>query len=278
MAWPVIAAAAGAATGGISTLLSGNKQSSAYKKQKDFAWKKYLINKEFADIQFGIQKGEALAGLSTQKRRLGEDVNAGVENYNLGLLGQAYGIQDGQIGLASQTGAYDAARGASGTRGNDADGLVKAYARTQFDRNLELQDTQNRQQLQGMMTQAGRGVQDIANERSSWGPDGYRTQLYTAEDERNRKLALLGQAELEYAASQSKPGIFDYLTGGIMGSSTGLNLYSGIANASQYAGSSSGSWMGTVNNYGTDWPAFNGFGGNAGGITFKPLQPGSTMK
>jgi hypothetical protein len=235
MAWPIIAAVAGAAIGGLSSLMSGSKQAAAYAEQKRIAWEQYLANKEFADTQWGVNKGEALKSLGIQQGRLNEDVNAGVENFNLGLLGQAYGMQDARIGLASQMGAYDAAQGASGARGNEANGLVKAYAQNSFDRSAALQGEQNDQGLAGMMTQAARGSQDISRERDSWGAGGYRTQLYEAEDERNRKLAELGQQQLQYQADASAPGVFDFLTGGIMGANTGLNFASNVQEAQRYS-------------------------------------------
>jgi hypothetical protein len=89
-----------------------------------------------------------------------------------------------------------------------------------------------------MVTQANRGNTDIKREQDSWGETGYRTQLYNAEDERNRKLAQLQQDEYSYAASASQPGVFDFLTGGLMGASTGLNLAGNVQNAMQFSGQS----------------------------------------
>jgi hypothetical protein len=235
MAWPIIAAVAGAAIGGFSSLISRSKQAQSLQQQKENAWQKYLINKEFGDFQFNTQKGEVFTSLGIQQQRLGEDLNAGVGNFNLGLLGQAYGIQDAQMSLAAQLGAYDVSQGASGTRGNEANGLVKAYAQTSFDRNLDLQRQQTGQQLEGMITGANRTSQDLVREQESWGEGGYRTQLYAAEDERNRKLALLGQSEYDSAISAARPGVFDFLTGGLMGASSGLQLGSSIQNAQTYS-------------------------------------------
>ncbi|MDR1588291.1 MAG: hypothetical protein LBS57_12610, partial [Treponema sp.] len=196
----------------------------------------------YGDTQFGINKSESLKSLGIQQQRLGEDLNAGMDSFNLGLLGQAYGVQDAQIGLASQTGAFDVAQGASGTRGNEANGLVKAYAQTSFGRSVATQDEQNSQALSGMTTQATRASSDLQRERESWGSGGYRTQLYNAEDERNRQLALLQQEELQDAADQAgNPGFFDYLLGGLAGMSTGINLAGNIQDARNYSGSSGGS-------------------------------------
>jgi hypothetical protein len=242
----LIAGIAGAAIGGISSILGGNKQAAAYEEQKRNAWKQYLINKEFGDTQFWINKNESLKSLDVQRRRLGEDLTAGMDSFNTGLLGQAYGIQDARIGLASQLGAYDAAQGASGTRGNETSGLVKAYAQNSFDRNVALQSEQNSQALSGMVTQADRASADIMRERDSWGLGGYRTQLKSAEDERNRKLAELGQQQLQYAADQAKPGIFDVLTGGLSGASMGIGLGSSIDDALKYS-SGRGSLTGGLN-------------------------------
>jgi hypothetical protein len=224
----------GAVIGGLSTLISGKKQKDALRAQKENAWQRYLINKEFGDAQFGINKGEALTSLGIQQGRLREDVDTGVGNFNTGLLGQAYGIQDAQIGLAGQLGAHDAAQGMSGTRGNEANGLTRAYAQKSFDQNVGLQNKQNDAAIGSIMTGATRGNQDIERERESWGEGGYRTLLYNAEDERNLKLARLGQTEYDSAISAANPGIFDYLAGGFSGASLGLSLYSGIQEAKRY--------------------------------------------
>jgi len=251
--------AAGAAIGGLSTLMQGNKQAAALRGQKNNAWQQYLVNKQFADTQFGINKGEALAALGIQQGRLREDVNAGMANFNTGLLGQAYGIQDAQMNLAGQLGAYEAARGASGARGNEASGLAKAYAQASFDRSLGLQYDQNKQALEGMVTGANRGARDIGRERESWEEGGYRTRLYDAESERNRKLAELGQAGYDSAISAAKPGVLDFLSGGLMGASAGLSLYSGINNAMQYGGQAAAPYAGLENpmNLGGAQPQFS---------------------
>jgi len=227
----LVGALIGAGVGLLSTAISGAKNKASLKAQKDNAWQRYLINKEFADTQFSLQKGEAQTTLGIQQNRLREDLNTGVESFNTGLLGQAYGIQDAQMNLAGQLGGYDVAQGASGTRGNEASGLVKAYAQKSFDRNLGLQNSQNSQAMEGMITGANRGNHDINRERASWEEGGYRNELYQAEDERNRKLALLGQGEYDSAISGAGGGIFDYLMGGFQGASTGLSFSSSLKNA-----------------------------------------------
>jgi len=283
--WGLIAGLAGAAAGGISTLISGSKQKAALREQKNNAWQAYLINKDFADTQFALNKGEAQTTLGIQQNRLRQDVNTGVENFNTGLLGQAYGIQDARMNLAGQLGAYDAAQGASGTRGNEASGLVKAYAEKSFDRNLDLQKSQNDQALGGMITGASRGNQDINRERASWEEGGYRSMLFSAEDERNRKLALLGQSGYDSAISASSPGIFDYMMGGLSGASIGLGLYSGIQGAQQFAGGPAAAFdaptaslqansfnsIGNGNTFGISPQGFmdRQFGGNG----FTPISP-----
>jgi hypothetical protein len=269
----------GAGAGILSSIFGGNEQAAAYEEQKRNAWQRYLINQQFADTQFGLNKSESLTALGIQQRRLGEDLNAGVDSFNTGLLGQAYGIQDAQIGLAGQLGAFDAAQGASGTRGNEANGLVKAYAQQSFDRNVALQGKQNDQALAGMMTQANRASSDIRRERDSWSSGGYRTQLFNAESERNRKLAELGQQELQYAADQARPGIFDVLVGGLSGASMGIGLGNSITEAQSYsggrnvsgggalqpaAGASHGGFGFAVNPYRPSRPAVNSFGSIGG--------------
>jgi hypothetical protein len=118
----------------------------------------------------------------------------------------------------------------SGTRGNEANELVRAYAQQGLDRNIGLQYQQNDQALAGMITQANRGVQDISRERASWDAGGYRYELKGAEDTRNRELADLGISALTWQEDQIDKYAWmnytsDILKGGMSGFNFGTNLY-----------------------------------------------------
>ncbi|MDR1109059.1 MAG: hypothetical protein LBL19_08500 [Spirochaetaceae bacterium] len=220
-------------------------------RQKRVAWDQYELGKAYSDQQYTINRTEAHSGLAIQERRLDQDVDSSIGQFNTGLLGQAYGIQDAQIQTASGIGASRAAEGMSGTRGNEANELVRAYAQQGLDRNIGLQYQQNDQALSGMITQANRGVQDISRERASWDAGGYRYESKAAQDSYNRQMAEMGQSEFDWAiANASSPE--DYAMSILGGASSGLSLASSLYGAMDFMGGGSG---GTTN---------SGYGKSAG--------------
>jgi hypothetical protein len=213
-----------------STSQEKQKEQERIDEEKRKAQESYRIGKEASDKQYTINRDEAQAGLDLQGRRLDQDVGSSIGQFNTSLLAQAYGIQDAQIQTASGIGASRAAEGMSGTRGNAANELVRAYAQQGLDRNIGLQYQQNDQALSGMITQANRVVQDISRERASWDPGGYRYELKGAEDTRNKDLADLGISALTWQSDQVNNYAWmnytsDALKGGMNGFQFGTDLY-----------------------------------------------------
>jgi hypothetical protein len=225
-----IGAAAGAVTGWWSTDLEKQKKQAELQRQKKLAWGQYELGKAYSDQQYDINRTEAQTSLAIQQNRLDEDVDSSIDQFNTGLLSQAYGIQNAQIQTASSVGASLAAEGMSGTRGNGANDLMRAYEQTSLDRNIDLQYQQNDQALSGTITQANRGMQDIARERASWDPGGYRYESKTAQDDYNLKLAEMGQADYQYAIDNAASWE-DYALGALSGASSGLSLASSLTDA-----------------------------------------------
>jgi hypothetical protein len=236
-AWliPALFAAGGAGIGLWSAGNEEQKKRDELQRQKESAWNKYELGKAYSDQQYGINRNEAQVGLAIQEQRLGQDVDSSVDQFNTGLLAQAYGIQNAQIQTASNIGASRAAEGMSGTRGNNANELMRAYEQTSLDRNIGLQYRQNDQALSGMMTQANRGIQDISRERASWDPGGYRYQSKQAQDDYNRQMAQLGQDDFDWAMDHVM-GWEDYAVSALSGASTGLGLFSSFMGAMNYSG------------------------------------------
>jgi hypothetical protein len=154
--------------GGVSSLIGKSKEEKRLQQQKDSAWSQYLLGKAYGDEQFSIQKGEALSDLGVQRRRLNQAVGAGVDELNTGLLGQAYGIQNAQIQTASSVGASLAAEGMGGTRGNAANGLMRAYEEQGLERNIQLQNAQNTQAVNALTTRTSDAAGDLSRETASW--------------------------------------------------------------------------------------------------------------
>ena len=226
----VIAAAAGAITGGISTWQRGAREKEALEQQKQSAWQQYLYGKQYSDEMFSLQKTESLDQLAIQKRNLDTQMDLSISDFNTGLLAQAFGIQDARIQTDSAVGAHLAAQGESGTRGNEANEMIRAYAAAGLERNIEVQDRQNADYLNRLTTGANMTSQAIAREKSNWMPGGLRYQEKAARDKYNFNIANLGQTDFDWRITQSQPGFLDYFTGALGGASSGFSLGQGIGN------------------------------------------------
>jgi gas vesicle protein len=266
----LIGAITGQAAGLIGTAQQVSEQEKQFKlqkeqleRQKEGAWQEYLLgrnnadkqwgtNQSYAETQWGINKSEALSQLSLQESRLGRALDQGVAQYNTGLLGQAYGIQDAQIRTAGSTGMSVAAEGASGTRGNEAPGLARAYEETSLARQVALQKRGNQDSLSSMLQGAGDAREDIERERDSWSASGYRGQEKAAQDRYNISqyrtqsqygldLANKGQADYDQAIKDAeaqynlnKIDFWDGLATFISGGNTGFIAGNSIDQAAQY--------------------------------------------
>jgi hypothetical protein len=233
------------------------QEQEALERQKQAAWDQYELGKEYSDSQYAINRGEAGTQAAIQQGRLDRNVGQSVDQFNLGLLSQAYGVQNAQIQTASNIGASLAAEGMGGTRGNEANGLMRAYEQKSLDRNVALQQRGSDLSLQGMLSQASDTAADIRRERESWDPGGYRYRQKEAQDAYNLGMANLGQENFDWQIAQAEPTALDYITGGIQGGSTGLDLWNSWNYASQFMGNGNGNAGGSLLGSG-------GVNGNAG--------------
>jgi hypothetical protein len=258
---PVLFAAGGAGMGLWSADADRRKKQKELQRQKEQAWEKYELGKAYSDQQYGISRTEAQTGLAVQEGRLNQDVDSSVDQFNTGLLAQAYGIQNAQIQTASGIGASRAAEGMSGTRGNGANELMRAYEQTSLDRNIDLQYQQNDQALSGMITQANRGLQDISRERASWDPGGYRYESKAAQDSYNRQMAELGQADFDWAIEHAASWE-DYALGAQSGASSGLGLANSVMGALNLNGWGSGDQAAVNSAFSSSYADFSAQGGS----------------
>ena len=236
---PFIVAGAGALIGGISSLIGNSKQQKQLTQQKEAAWDQYLAGKTYSDQQYAIQERSAREDLAVQRNRLTQSVDASLDELNTGLLGQAYGIQSAQIQTASALGASLAAEGAGGTRGNAANGLMRAYEQRSLDRNIQLQTEQNTRALNTLTTQASNAAQDIRREQASWDKGGYRYELKEAQDAYNLKTAQLGQNSFDFNLDQIRSNTaLDFLGGMFSGVSSGMSLGNSIFQFNNLGGGS----------------------------------------
>jgi len=213
----------GAAAGIAGTWQQGDREKKALEKQKESAWQQYQYGKEHSDKQFGIQKTEAMEQLGMQRKNLDTQMGLSVDDYNTALLAQAFGIQDAKIQTSSAVGESLAAEGASGTKGSASGDMTRNYASQSLDRNIGLQDTQNRNQLNSMISGANMTANAIAREEASWMPGGHRVKSKEAQDAYNLDIANLGQSNFDWQIKQSEPGFLDYFTGAMGGASTGMS-------------------------------------------------------
>jgi hypothetical protein len=254
-AW--IAALGGLGFGIISASQQSAREKAALRHQKETAWKQYEYGKEYSDRQFELQNREARESLDTAERRLNEQVGQSVDRFNLGLLSQAYGIQNAQIQAASNVGASLAAEGMSGTRGNGAGGLMRDYERINLERNVELQRRDNNLSLLGMLSQAGNAAADIERERASWNLGGYRYEQNRAQNEYNRQIAKLGQEEFDWQISQAGATGLDYFTSALQGAKTGIDLYNSLKGSAQFTGTPQQNVQGNIQGNAQGYVDFN---------------------
>jgi len=230
MWWMIIPLIAGAIAGGISTYTESEREKEALRQQKESAWSQYLYGKEHSDTQFGIQKSAAMEQLGVQRKNLDTQLGMGIDDYNTSLLAQAFGIQDARIQTGSAVGASLAAEGASGVRGSSAGEKTREYALQSLERNIGVQDRQNENYLNKMITGANMTVDAIGREEASWMPGGYRVQSKEAQDAYNLNIANLGQSNFNWAIDQANPTFLDYFTSIMGGGSSGMNLGNNIYN------------------------------------------------
>ncbi|MDR1909659.1 MAG: hypothetical protein LBQ35_07080 [Spirochaetaceae bacterium] len=214
----------GGLAGIFGSVTQSKREQEQLERQKETAWQQYLLGKTYSDAQWGIERSEAQGQIALQGRRLDAGVNQAVGQFNTGLLGQAYGIQDALIGTAASTGASLAAEGMSGTRGNGAGGLARAYEEAALARNAGLQGRENQGQLDSLVTQAGQAREDLDREKRSWESGGYRAEAKAAQDAYNRGIAKLGQSDFDWRIDQAAPSWENVLVGGIQGASSGWNF------------------------------------------------------
>jgi hypothetical protein len=218
----------GGILGGIGAAQQAEQEQERLRQQKLAAWSQYLLGQAYGDEQYAINRREAGETLAIQQRRLDENVDMSADQFNASLLGQAYGIQDARIQTAAQTGASRAAEGMSGTRGNEANELTRAYAETGLERNIDLQYRQNDLALAGMLGQANNAAADIRREKASWDPGGYRYNLKGAQDAYNRGMAVLGQNNFDWQIDNAAATPMDKTAGAFGGLSSGLSLGSSV--------------------------------------------------
>jgi hypothetical protein len=217
--------AIGGGAGIASSIFGSDAEKRALERQKESAMKQYTLGKAYSDQQYALSRGEALTQAGIQKGRLDRNLGRSVDQFSLGLMSQAYGIQDARIQTALSAGESLAAEGMSGTRGNDANALARAYGERGLERNIALQQRDNEMSLAGLLGQAEDAAADIRREKDSWDYGGYRYAQKQAQDNYNLHTALLGQEDLNWQIEQASWSPLDLLTGGLQGASSGLSLW-----------------------------------------------------
>jgi len=226
----IISAAAGSTAGFLGTFQSKNRQWEELKKQKDIEKDKFKYGKEFSDKIFELQKAQALDHLFMQKQNLDTQMNLSVNEYNTELLAQAFGIQDARIQSDSAIGASYLSEGASGTRGNNANNMMRDYAKESFERNIDVHDRQSSEHLNRMITGGNIAATGINKERDSWLEGGFRYQEKLERDLYNKKIYDLNMKEFNRQIELSNPwaitfdNFLDYNVGLMGGANTGLQF------------------------------------------------------
>jgi len=229
-----IGAGIGAIVGGFSTGIEKYKQKKELERQQQAAEAAYREQKALADRQYELQKGEALYQLDEQYRALNEGMGQFTDDYNARMLARAYGEQDARIQTASGIGESYVGEGMGGTRGNDANRLMRAYAADSTEKQIALQRKQDENILASTMQNADRSVAAMEHEKASWQAGGYRDEAKAAGDYYNKKMFDMQQAEYQNRLDQYDWGknfwgnLFDYGVNVIGGASTGMDMGMGI--------------------------------------------------
>jgi hypothetical protein len=231
MWWLIAGAAIGAIAGAINTDRERKRQLDEIDRNKRNAKAAYDYGKTLSDTQYGIQKNEALWQLGMQDRGLREGMGQFTDEYNTHLLARAYGEQDARIQTASGIGASLAQEGMSGTRGNEANQLMRDYAANSLERQIGVQRQQDANALAGTVAGANRSIAAMNHERASWDPGGYRFESKTANDDYNRKMMEMGQANYQWQTDDIwKNKALDDFTGILGGASSGMNMGNSVYN------------------------------------------------
>jgi hypothetical protein len=232
MWWMIASAAIGAATSIINTWRERERYEDEIKRNKKNAEDAYRYGKENSDRQYALQKGEALWKLGLHDRALREGMNQFSDEYNTNLLARAYGEQDARIQTASGIGASLAQEGMGGTRGNEANALMRKYYSDRLERELEIQKKQDAATLAGTVNSANRTVTELEHEKASWDPGGYRHESKTANDLYNKQMSDMAVENYKWQLNDMKDPwnqFFDYFSafnsGASSGSNTGNSIY-----------------------------------------------------
>jgi len=241
MWWMLAGAAVGAIAGALSTKRERDREKDSIEQQKKNATKAYLYGKENSDRQYSIQKGEGLWQLGMQRRALNEGMDQFTREYNTHLLARAYGEQDARIQTASGIGASLAQEGMSGTRGNEALGLMRDYAANSTERQIDVQRQQDANTLTGTIQNANRSVVLMNHDRDSWDPGGHRYESKAANDRYNEQMYQLGQENYQWHINDINDPtntFLDYTAGIFGGGSSGARAGNSIGKFNRNWGSS----------------------------------------
>jgi len=218
MFWTI--AGIGAGVGVASKYYEGKKQRDALKDQRWLNERAFRLGQAHSDKMFNLSKNEALGNLDIQRRNLNKQMGMAVEDFNTGLMAQAFGIQDARIDNSSGVGAHQVMEGASGTRGNATGEMVRNYATQGLERNIQIQERQNTNQLNQLVTGANIAAEGIQRERDSWDKGGFRYEEKQLNDAYNKDIHKLSTEDINRKISQANPGWLDFTVAGISGASS----------------------------------------------------------
>ncbi|MCL2832097.1 MAG: hypothetical protein FWD78_02910 [Treponema sp.] len=214
----------GAGIGVASTFLQSEKDKERIRQQQDMARQSYEYEREYNSNMFSLQRKQSLDNLALQDSRLAQALGMDVTGMNLNLENQAMQKQAAQVSLADSKGMALAEQGASGVKGSDTLQKRIDFADSQLARQFDLQNRGTTLALQNMTTQYSNQSNDIARERQSWGPGGYRSEAKALSDTYAQNMHGLQMKGYEQAIKNAQPGVFDYITGAMNGASSGLSL------------------------------------------------------
>ena len=214
----------GAAAGQASYFIDNHKQRNEIKRRRAQEEAAFNLQQEHNNSMFNLQKTEAMEQLGVQKRNLDTHLGLSFDDYNSNLFAQALGIQDARIQNSSAIGESLAAEGASGTRGNASNDMIRSHATQSLERNIDVQGKQNSNYLNQMITGANMTSDALNREKASWMNGGYKYQAKQMSDKHAQDMFDLKMNEYDNAYKSTEFNFLDFMTAGFGGANTGMSM------------------------------------------------------
>ena len=266
---PLIFGAIGAAVGGVSTIVQGEKSRRQIEAQRGLAEAAYIAQQGYSNNAYNLQRNESLASLARQKNRLAHAFGMEMQGINLGMERQAMQSQAALIAHGDSAGMALAQQGMSGAKGSGALQQRIDYHSSQLNSQLALQNRGDSLSMQNTAAQYSNQFNDIGREIDSWGRGGYRYQAQQLANEYGQAMHGFQMAGYDQAIRDAQPTALDYITSMVGGFASGASMGMQLEGLGQQMSSvKTAADAAATPDHGYDL-----YGGNALGLAPQPAAP-----